>query len=226
MTREINEHGQNTQVAILLLQLRWIKKYKRHHFRSICDKLLELASTPCIKRSADGGRYSNKEGENPTDKRATLICDKLEVASNPRIKRTADLDGYAKKEGENEDDKWITVTGKSKHKNLLKPKLKPTLHNAFAILSQPDDPTNYKMSGPTLKMDDDKTILPPDPREHSRQQKIARRQHIKQTLRRLRDSDNLFLDDSITLAEDKRTSLAKADETIKIPMAINAAHTS
>jgi phosphopantetheine adenylyltransferase len=117
------------------------------------------------------------------------------------------------------------VTGKSKHKKLLKPKLKPTLHNAFAILSQPDDPTNYKMSAPTLKMDDDKTILPPDPREHSRQQKIARHQHIKQTLRRLHDSDNLFLDDSITLAEDERTSLAKADKTNKKCMAINAAHT-
>ncbi len=128
-------------------------------------------------------------------------------------------------EGENEDDKWITVTGKSKHKNLLKPKLKPTLHNAFAILSQLDDPTSYKMSGPTLKMDDDKTILPPDPREHRRQQKIARRQHIKQTVRRLRDSDNLFLDDSITLTEDEQTSLAKANETNKKRMAINAAHT-
>ena len=116
------------------------------------------------------------------------------------------------------------MTGNGKHKNLLKPKLKPTLHNAFAILSQPDDPISYKMSGPPLKMDDDKTILPP--REHRRQRKTARRQHIKQTLRRLRDSDNLFLDDSITLAEDKRTSLAKADETIKIRMAINAAHTS
>ena len=129
-------------------------------------------------------------------------------------------------EGENEDDKWITVTGRGKTKKLLKPKLKPTLHNAFAILSQPDDPTSYNKSGPPLQMDDDKTILPPDPREHCRQCKIARRQHIKQTLRRLRDSDNLVLDDSITLAEDKRTSLAKADETIKIPMAINAAHTS
>jgi hypothetical protein len=157
-----------------LLQLRWIKKYKRHHFRSICDKLLELASTPCIKRSADGGRYSNKEGENPTDKRATLICDKLEVASNPRIKRTADLDGYAKKEGENEDDKWITVTGRGKINKLTMPKHAPKLHNAFAILSQPDAPTIYNMSRPELKMDDDKTILPPDPREHRRQRKITR----------------------------------------------------
>jgi hypothetical protein len=73
-------------------------------------------------------------------------------------------------------------------------------------------------------MDDDKTILPPDPREHCRQRKIARRQHIKQTLRRLRDSDNLFLD-SITLAEDERTSLAKANKNNKKRMAVNAAHT-
>ncbi len=91
------------------------------------------------------------------------------------------------------------MTGKGKHKNLLKPKPNPTLHNAFAIHSQPDDPTNYNMlSKPPLKMDDDKTILPPDPREHRRQRKIARRQHIKRTLQRLRDSDNLFLDNSIT----------------------------
>jgi len=118
------------------------------------------------------------------------------------------------------------VTGNGKHKHLLKPKLKPTLHNAYAILSQPDDPTNYNMlSKPPLKMDDDKTILPPDPREHHRQRKIARRQHIKRTLQRLRDSDNMFLDDSITLAEDEQTSLAKADETDKKRMAINAAHT-
>jgi hypothetical protein len=128
-------------------------------------------------------------------------------------------------EGENKDDKWITVTGRGKTKKLLKPKLKPTLHNAFAILSQPDDPTRYNMSGPPLQMDNDKTILPLDPREHRMQCKIAQRQHIKQTLRRLHDNDNLFLDSSITLAEEERTSLAKADESNRKRMAINAAHT-
>jgi len=80
------------------------------------------------------------------------------------------------------------------------------------------------MSGPPLQMDDDKTIIPPDPREHRRQCKIARRQHIKQTLRRLWDSDDLFLDNSITLAEDKRTSSAKADDSNSKRMAINDAH--
>jgi hypothetical protein len=128
-------------------------------------------------------------------------------------------------EGENEDDKWITVTGKGKTKNLLKPKLKPKLHNAFAILSQPDAPTIYNMSSPVLQMDNNKTIIPPDPREHRRQCRIAWRQHIKQTLRQLRDSDDLFLDNSITLAEDERTSLAKDDTNNKKCLAINAAHT-
>ncbi len=102
------------------------------------------------------------------------------------------------------------------------PKLRPKVHNAFAILSQPDDPTRYYMSNPPLQKADDKTIIPPDPCKHCRQRKIARRQHIKQT--RLRDSDGLFLDNSITLAEDKRTSLAKANDNNKKRMAINDAH--
>ncbi len=73
-------------------------------------------------------------------------------------------------------------------------------------------------------IDNYKTNLPPDPREYRRQCKIVRWQHIKQMLRCLRDSDNLFLDDSITRAEDERTSLAKANESNKKRMAINAAH--
>jgi hypothetical protein len=66
-------------------------------------------------------------------------------------------------EVENENDKWITVTDRGKTKKLLKSKLNPTLHNAFAIFSQPNDPTSYNMIRPPLQMDDDKTILPPDP---------------------------------------------------------------
>ncbi len=49
--------------------------------------------------------------------------------------------------------------------------------------------------------------------EHRRQRKIARRQHIKQTLRLLSESENLFLDNNITQAEDERTILAKDNQT-------------
>ncbi len=38
---------------------------------------------------------------------------------------------------ENNNDNWIMVTGNSKTNNLLNPKTKPKLQNAFAILSQP-----------------------------------------------------------------------------------------
>jgi hypothetical protein len=116
------------------------------------------------------------------------------------------------------------VTGRGKTKKLLMPKLRPKVHNAFAILSQTDNPTCYYMSGPPLQKADDKTSIPPDPHEHCRQCKIARQQHIKQTLRRLRNSYDLFLDNSITLAEDERASLAKADDNNKKRMAINDAH--
>ena len=68
---QINEHGQHMQDAILLLQLRWIKKYKRHHLKSICNKL-EVASKPRIKPTADWGGYATKEGENEDDKWITV----------------------------------------------------------------------------------------------------------------------------------------------------------
>jgi hypothetical protein len=74
-------------------------------------------------------------------------------------------------DGENVD-KWITVTGNSKTKNLLNPKPKPKLHNAIAILSQPNAPTHYNAPSPTQQMDNDKTIMPLGPREHRRQQKL------------------------------------------------------
>jgi hypothetical protein len=117
------------------------------------------------------------------------------------------------------------VTGSGKTKKLLQPTLTLKLHNAFAKLSQHNDPTSYNMSGQPLQMDNDKTITPLDPREHHRQRKVARRQRIKQTLRRLHNSNDLFLANSITLLEDERTSLAKANDCNKKRMAINNAHT-
>jgi hypothetical protein len=104
---------------------------------------------------------------------------------------------------ENDESEWIQV----KYKNTPKTKLTSpvenfTMHNAYGILSQSDDP-----------IPDDKTIFvdrPPsqqdaDIRKHYRQLKIARRQHIKLTLRLLSENENLFLDNSITQAKDEWT---------------------
>jgi hypothetical protein len=123
---------------------------------------------------------------------------------------------------ENDESDWIQV----KHKNSPKTKSTSpvnsiTKHNAYGILSQSNDP-----------IPDDETIYidPPlaqqdaDIHEHRRQRKIARRQHIKQTLRLLSKSENLFLDNSITQAEDEQTILAKGNQTNTQRRAIDSAH--
>jgi hypothetical protein len=69
-----------------------------------------------------------------------------------------------------------------------------------------------------------KTIIPPGPWEHHRQQKIAQHQHIKQTLWQLRKSDNLFPDNSITHTKDKCTTIAKNDTKNAKHVAINSTH--
>jgi hypothetical protein len=78
-------------------------------------------------------------------------------------------------DGENNHDKWIMVAGNGKTKKNLNPKPKPKLHSAFAILFQPHNPTYYDVPSPAQQMDNNKTIIPPGPQEHRRQQKFAQR---------------------------------------------------
>ncbi len=95
----------------------WNKKYKGYRFKLICDKL-ELAFKPPHKFSAELGRYAsggNKSGD------------------NWRCAGTLE-------DGESNNEEWIMVSGNGKTKILLNPKPKPKLHNAFAILSQPNAP--------------------------------------------------------------------------------------
>jgi hypothetical protein len=50
---------------------------------------------------------------------------------------------------EKDNDNWIMVTGNGKTKHLLNSKPNPKVHNAFAILSQPNAPTHYNTPHPT-----------------------------------------------------------------------------
>ena len=72
--------------------------------------------------------------------------------------------------------------------------------------------------------DNDKTIMPTDRKEHRLKRRAARRQHLKLTLQRLKDSEELFFDNSITQAEDERTTMAKNDNNNARRIAIDAAH--
>jgi hypothetical protein len=73
-------------------------------------------------------------------------------------------------------------------------------------------------------MDVNKTIIPPGPRECRRQWEIAWHQHIKQTLQRLHGSDDLFLDNNTSHANDKCTTIAMNSTNNAKHVAINSTH--
>jgi hypothetical protein len=179
----------------------WNKKYKGYHFKSIFIEL-EVAFKPRHKFSAKIGEYAGKGNK---------------LRDNQRCAGTQEAK-------ENDNDKWILVTGSGKTNNIINPKPNPNVHNAFAILSQPDAPPHYDTLSPTQQINNDKTIIPPGPWEHCRQRKIARCQHIKQTLWPLCKSENLFLKNSITQAKDERTAIAKKDTNNAKRMAIDSTH--
>ncbi len=162
-----------------------------------------MAFKPRHKFLTELGRYESKGNESGDDWRC---------AGTPE-------------DGEKDNDNWITVTGNSKTKILLNPKPNPKVHNAFAILSQSNTPTHYDAPRLTQQINDDKTIIPPGPQEHCRQQKNAWCQHINQTLWRLHENNDLFLDNSITQAEDECTAIAKNSTNNAKHVAIDSANT-
>ncbi len=95
------------------------------------------------------------------------------------------------------------------------------MHNAYGILSQSDNPIP---EGKTIFVDRPPSQQDANVHENCRQCKIAWRQHIKLTLHLLSNNQNLFLDNSITQAEDERTVLAKGNQTNLQCLAIDSAH--
>jgi hypothetical protein len=95
------------------------------------------------------------------------------------------------------------------------------MHNAYGILSQSNDPIP---DNKTIFVDHSPSQQDANICKHCRQRKIAWRQHIKLTLCLLSKNKNLFLDNSITQAEDDQTVLAKGDQTNTQCLAIDSAH--
>ncbi len=125
-------------------------------------------------------------------------------------------------------DGWIKIEQKDSYKNKITPPVLTTTNNTFAILSVSNNPTTKQAApvsvpSPISRKTDDKTIMF-DPKEHRWQCKIARQQHVWQTLRQLRENDDLILDNSITISEDKCTNLAKNNDSKTKCKAINSSH--
>ncbi len=123
---------------------------------------------------------------------------------------------------ENVESDWIQV----KHKNSPKTKLTSpvnsvTKQNAYGILSHSNNPIP---DNETIYIDPPLAQQDTNIHEHHRQCEIAWCQHIKQMLRLLSKSENLFLNNNITQAEDEQTILAKGNQTNTQCRAIDSAH--
>ena len=98
-----------------------------------------------------------------------------------------------------------------------------TLHNAFSILSLSNDPTFESDSKQHNIVQLSKLAKAAANNRQKRLWQQVRRKHVKNTLRRLRESEELFFDESITQAEDERTAMAKEDTGNAKHKAISAA---
>ncbi len=81
-------------------------------------------------------------------------------------------------------DRWIKVEWKDSYKNKITPLVLTTTNNPFSILSVCNNPTTKQAApvsvpSPISCKTDDKTIMF-NPKEHCRQRKIARQQHVRQ----------------------------------------------
>ena len=83
-----------------------------------------------------------------------------------------------------------------------------TLHNAFSILSISNNPTFESDNTQKIIVQLSKLA---EAVANSKQKRLHQRdqcKHVKNTPGRLRESNDLFFDESITQAEDERTAMA------------------
>jgi hypothetical protein len=88
---------------------------------------------------------------------------------------------------------------------------KVEVHNAYVILSPTEEiPTNEPTTAVPHANQATNVPIEDMKKEHKQSRRARIRQHRQETLRRLKESEELFFDTNITLAEDEGTVMAKA----------------
>jgi hypothetical protein len=125
-----------------------------------------------------------------------------------------------------ETNDWKIVFGKRCNKNNVTTNTTNaiTLHNAFTILSLSNDPTINPNDKQHVNVQVTKLAKTVAGYKQERLQQRDQCRHVRNTLRRLQESEELFFDESITQAEDERTTMAKEDTSNVKHAAIGAAH--
>ena len=99
-----------------------------------------------------------------------------------------------------------------------------TLHNAFTILSLSSDPTNESDNKQHVIVQISKLAQAIVDNKQERQRQQDQCKHVKNTLQRLQESEELIFDENTTQAEDERRAMAKDNTSNAKRKAITAAH--
>ena len=155
----------------------------------------------------------------------TDVCNTLKKTKGKEAKEGIDC-RYV---GQDNDGNWIEVTRRksSRTKTNNHTALYTTTKNNFTPLTEDTDPsknthdtiTNTAHVPQKYMMSDI-----PGTKADKQERKIQQREHFKLTLILLAQQDDLFLNNCITQAEDKQTTMAKADTTNAHRQTINKAH--
>jgi hypothetical protein len=121
---------------------------------------------------------------------------------------------------------WKIVSGKRRNKNNVTTNTTNAikLHNASTILSLSNNPTINPNDKQQVKVQVTKLAEADADHKQECQQWWDQRRNVRNTLRCLQESKELFLDGSITQAEDDRTTMAKEDTSNAKRAAIDTAH--
>jgi hypothetical protein len=123
-------------------------------------------------------------------------------------------------------DGWIVVTGKKCYSNKLTVTKEniTALHNVYSILSVSNDPTIESNDKEHIIVHLTQLAKAVKSTKQKRLQQRDRRKHVKNTLRRLQESEELFFDESIARAENEPTTMAKEDTSKAQYKSISTAH--
>ena len=102
-----------------------------------------------------------------------------------------------------------------------------SVHNKYDSIAPPPDPSNNDEQSNTTTDSSERIFTMSEvltTKEKKQTRKLQRRKHRRETLKRLAQQDDLFLNECITTAEDERTVMAKNNRNDKKIRAIELAH--
>jgi len=204
------------------------KRNRRRMIAPIARSSTDAIHTPAYQKTNVSGTKNTKAGV--PERYAMNWRSMSNPAENSQpnwggIQKWTAIDGVGGlKESTHKTDGWKVVNGKYCNKITVTKNNIITLHNTFSILSLSNNPTFESDNKEHVIVQLSKLADAIASNKQKSLQQRDRHKHVKNTLQCLRESKELFFDESITQAEDEQTAMAKEDTGNAKHNAISTAH--